>query len=71
MITSEEKAGEIINKHYEVDNCLMKAREHALITINEIIEQWDYIDTYIANLNGELSHNLQYYREVRKHLLLS
>jgi hypothetical protein len=37
----------------------------AIIAINEIIKQWEYIDAYLADLNGELNPNLKYWYEVR------
>ena len=39
-------------------------------TINEVIEQWTYIDTYLADLNGELNPNLKYWLDVKTELSL-
>lgn len=44
---------------------LKDAKDCALIVVNEIIEQWEYIDTYIADLRGELNPNLKYWYEVK------
>jgi uncharacterized protein YhfF len=55
-MTSKEKAEELIKKHNSI--------EHAIITVNEIIKQWEYIDAYLANLGGELNTNLNYWYEV-------
>lgn len=41
-------------------------KKFGLIAINEVIEQWDYVDTYLADLGGELNPNLRYWYEVKK-----
>ena len=40
----------------------------ALIAVKEIIIQWDYIDTYLGNGNGELNPNLEYWYKVEEEL---
>lgn len=60
-MSPEEKAKQLINKHDSI--------EHTLITVNEVIEQWEYIDTYLADLCGELNPNLKYWYEVKAFLL--
>jgi hypothetical protein len=37
----------------------------ALIAVDEIIEQWEYIDVYLADGHGELNPNLKYWYEVK------
>ena len=45
-----------------------KAIECAKIAVDEIIEQWEYIDTYLSNMGGELNPNLSYWQEVKNEL---
>ena len=42
----------------------------AIIAVDEIIYQWDYVDTYLANLGGEFNPNLRYWQEVKTELKL-
>jgi len=35
------------------------------LAVQEIILQWDYIDTYIADLKGALNPNLKYWLQVK------
>ncbi|HFK5582123.1 hypothetical protein CMU15_00435 [Elizabethkingia anophelis] len=44
------------------------ARVNAMILADEIISQWEYIDTYLADLNGELNPNLKYWYSVKEEL---
>jgi hypothetical protein len=68
---AEEKANDLITK-MEKDFQYFASREiaiqHALIAVDEVIEQWQYIHTYIANGMGELSPNLKYWYEVKHEL---
>jgi len=48
-----------------VDDTDRTAKQCTLIAVNEIIEQWDYIDTYLADDNGGLNPNLKYWYDVR------
>lgn len=43
-----------------------QACELALIAVDNIIEQWDYIDTYLGDGNGELNPNLAYWYKVKE-----
>ena len=45
-----------------------QVKQCALICVEEIIGQWEYIDTYLADLNGELDPNLKYWYNVKKEL---
>jgi hypothetical protein len=77
-MTPREKAKEIINKYLNINlsqvNDLVDgirirlARDCALITVNEVIEQWEYIDTYLADLGGKLNPNLRYWYEVKNEI---
>ena len=44
------------------------AKQCAIIAVDEIIDQWDYVDTYLANLGGEFNPNLRYWQEVKTEL---
>ena len=44
------------------------AKQCALLAVDEIIEQWIYIDTYLGNGNGELNPNLKYWTEVKQEI---
>lgn len=41
----------------------------ALICVDEMIDQWEYIDTYISDFGGKLNSNLKYWYEVKQELL--
>ncbi len=71
----KKRADQLIKKFYpEVqwklgqDDCLDRAKRCALITVYEIITQWEYIDTYISDLDGELNPNLKYWYEVKQEI---
>lgn len=67
----KEKAIEIYNK-FRNENSVMtsniRAKKQALICVKEVIQQWEYIDTYIADLGGQLNPNLKYWIEVESEL---
>ena len=66
-MTPKEKAEELFLKFRH--NMLRKqAIDCALICVDEIVEQWEYVDTYIADLNGKLNPNLKYWIEVKQEL---
>ncbi|WP_296683527.1 hypothetical protein [Flavobacterium sp.] len=74
-MTPKEKAIELVNKfkHNLFDKRNVKiytedAIECALIVVDEIIKQWEYIDTYLSNMNGELNPNLKYWYEVKQEI---
>lgn len=73
-MTPKEKAEELFYKmsynsfdedhhcsHYVARNC-------ALIAVDEIIEQWEYLDIHIADLNAELNPNLKYWYEIKQEI---
>ena len=75
-MTPKEKSTQILDKfrtnvvlwsggsETETEN----VRQCALIVVKEVIEQWDYIDTYLADMNGELNPNLKYWYDVREEI---
>jgi hypothetical protein len=77
-MTPQEKAEELVYKMYDKmfyyrdgynsSDVIGAAKQCALIAVDEIIEQWQYIDAYIANGMGELSPNLKYWYEVKHEL---
>ncbi|MDV3749753.1 hypothetical protein CMU21_18140, partial [Elizabethkingia anophelis] len=65
---AKDKAKELVKKfenvEYLQDFSGMNERlavDCAIISADEIISQWEYIDTYLADLNGELNPNLKYW----------
>jgi hypothetical protein len=84
-MTPQEKAKEIVEKikkstsfkYQEYAGANYTTFEHgddilintAIAVVDEIIEQWNYIDTHISDLNGELNPNLRYWLDVKKELI--
>ena len=73
-MTSKEKAKEIMQKAYDLDKHnktpQSRCKEIALLCVDEVINQWDYIDTYLADLNSELNPNLKYWHDVKTEISL-
>lgn len=85
-MTPKEKANELIEKFkpnvycyygsgmltdtYDDDTALYFSKKCAIVAVDEIIDQWDYVDTYLANLGGEFNPNLRYWQEVKTELEL-
>jgi hypothetical protein len=69
-MTPKEKAREIVIKMQFQKDPLMfeQAKKCALIAVDEIIWQWEIIDVYLANGNGQLNQNLEYWYTVRKEI---
>ncbi len=75
-MTPKEKANELIEKFLSLNDIFNKpiitdeqdAVKCAIIAVVEIIDQWDYVDTYLANLGGEFNPNLRYWQEVKTEL---
>lgn len=40
------------------------AKANTIFWVEQIIGQWEYIDTYLADLNGELNPNLRYWYKI-------
>lgn len=64
-MTPKEKAEQIQKRFkdrgYTNDS---EIKEMSLIVANEVTEQWEYVDTYLADLNGQLNPNLKYWYDV-------
>jgi hypothetical protein len=74
-MTAKEKAKEFFDKYYivcqeytEEIQCSIQAKECALIAVDEIIQQWEVIDTYIADFGGKLNQSLKYWQEVKQEI---
>ena len=76
-MTPKEKAKDLVDKYYhlfsvELENTIAdyEAKECALIAVDEIIGQWEIIDVYLANGNGQLNQNLDYWYKVQQEIEL-
>jgi hypothetical protein len=74
-MTPKDKAKELFNKMYFVDDpignfpmCIETAIQCALIAVDEIIQQWEVIDTYTADFGGKLNQNLKYWQQVKQEI---
>lgn len=83
-LTPKEKAEELIEKYkpymycymgsgmlsntYDEEVVLDFAKKCTIIAVDEVIKQWEYIDTYLADLGGELNPNLKYWYQVKEDL---
>ena len=67
MTAVEKKAKELIERF---ENGLT-VKDYALIAVDEIIDQWEYIYAHIADGMGELNPNLKYWYEVKHELIKS
>lgn len=73
-MTPKEKAKELVLKYLRLQekDCewIHKgiAKQSALIAVDEIIIQWEYIDTYLSDLGGELNTNLEYWYDVKQEI---
>jgi len=74
-ISAIEKAKQLVGKYkqqyYVLNNLTFSdqlAAKCAIIATDEVISQWEYISTYLANGMGEFNPNLQYWIEVRREL---
>ena len=56
-------------QEYERMDGYFNAKQCALICVDEVIDQWEYIDTYISDFGGKLNPNLKYWLEVKQELL--
>jgi hypothetical protein len=70
MTKTEEKARKIVIKMQFQTRPINfeQAKNCALSCVDEVISQWDYIDTYLADANGELNPNLKYWMEVKQEI---
>lgn len=70
-MNAKEKAKELVDKMLnEQSNTeeIYDAKQCALIAVDEIILQWEYIDNYLSDLGGELNPNLKYWYEVKQEI---
>jgi hypothetical protein len=71
IMKPKEKAIELYNK-FRNENLVMtsniRSKKQALICVKEVIQQWEYIDTYIADLGGQLNPNLKFWIKVKSEL---
>jgi len=71
-MTSKEKAKELFEKYsfFEVGGYTGKheTKDMCKLCVDEIIDQWEYIDTYISDLGGKLNPNLSYWMEVKSEI---
>lgn len=68
-MTPKEQAITLVNEFFLVG--LQQRNEGlscALIAVNKIIVQWEYIDTYLSDLGGELNPNLEYWYKVKQEI---
>ena len=68
MEAERKKAEEICNKFRDIIGFSGCTYECALIEVEDIIEQWEYVDTYLADLGGKLNPNLKFWYGVKKEL---
>lgn len=54
------------NMNCSVCDCVVKPI--ALYMVSEILKQWEYVDTHIADLGGKLSPNYKYWLEVEQEI---
>ena len=78
-MTPKEKAKELVIDKYGSNYpiiCKMssrnmyrsEAKQCALIAVDEIIQQWEVIDTYIADFGGKLNQSLKYWIQVKQEI---
>jgi hypothetical protein len=73
-MTPKEKAIELWEKYfrlnYDWDGVTKDqwAKEGALIAVNELVDQWILIDTYLGDGQGLLHPNLKYWQEVKQEI---
>lgn len=61
----------VVTDAHDLDEETEELTEHlALIHVEGIIKQWEYIDTYLADLGGKLNPNLKYWYEVKQEIFL-
>jgi len=72
-MTPKEKAQELVDK-YDILQAIIEgfsfydSKQCALIAVEEIIGQWEIIDVYLANGNGQLNQNLEYWQKVKQEI---
>jgi hypothetical protein len=69
-MTPEEKADYLIHSFstWEGTHDFEYAVIHSNFCVDQIIEQWVVVDTYIGDGQGLINPNLKYWQEVKKEL---
>lgn len=80
-MTPKEKAQELFDKFsnhvivckdydggYDLYEFHKNSQKCAWLAVDEIIKQWEYVNTYLADLDGELNPNLIFWYEVKKEI---
>jgi hypothetical protein len=77
-MTPKEKAKKLTFKFMKIDSDsqqfdefemkLFYAQRCALIAVDEVIQQWEVIDTYISDFGGKLNQSLKYWQEVKQEI---
>jgi len=69
-MTPKEKAEELLEKMHKClfSDGLYDAKQCSMVAVEEVVDQWDYIDTYLGDGRGELNPNLRWWQEVKKEL---
>ncbi len=65
------KAIQLLRSVAKISRSSTTFKEHeqgAHLIVDEVIAQWEYIDTYLADLGGKLNPNLKYWYDVKKEL---
>jgi hypothetical protein len=57
-----------LNCDFNLKGNYNNAKQCALIAVDEIIQQWEVIDTYIADLGGQLNQSLKFWQDVKQEI---
>jgi hypothetical protein len=64
-MTPKEKAQQIVNRFKDIGYVnKSQLQKLSLVVANEVTEQWEYVDTYLSDMKGDLNPNLKYWYEV-------
>lgn len=73
---AKDKAKALVEKYFEelfeyipnIADRMKAAKQCALIACAEVLKQWEYVDTHIADLGGQLSPNYKFWLEVEQEI---
>ena len=71
LLSPKQKTKKMLEDTYNLikDECppteAMDAHLIVIYFVNEIVQQWEYIDTYLGNNGGKFNPNLQYWLDVK------
>lgn len=71
IMTPKQEAKKLIKSYYLPFPFQKLSFNFALIAVDKIIEQWEIVDAYLADGQGELNPNLKYWLEVKDEILKS